>query len=110
MTGGLGPGQLLHQSCDCSYMTRIPDLHISGCQAMPQDAHSYFKNIVSILEFDQAYCILVTINELVCLVCCQAEDIELDPELKDACANDAMKFCQHVTHGNAAVRLYHILQ
>ena len=38
LTGGLGPGQLVHQSCDCDHMTRIPVLHTSGCQAMPQDA------------------------------------------------------------------------
>ena len=30
LTGGLGPGQLLNQSCDCGHMTRIPGLHSPG--------------------------------------------------------------------------------
>ena len=36
LTGGLGPGPLLNQSCDCDHMTRIPGLHTYGCQAMPK--------------------------------------------------------------------------
>ena len=36
-------------------------------------------------------------------VCVQSEDIVLDPDLRDACAEDVRMHCQRVTHGKSQV-------